>query len=99
MEMTTYYGMDKNPFTKDATVSTLYASNDFNQMTNRLDFIIRSRGIGVFLSSPGMGKTTCLRKTLESLNPNRYVVIYICMTTITAQKTDIRKQDGSHHSH
>ena len=37
MEMTTYYGMDKNPFTKDATVSTLYASNDFNQMTNRLD--------------------------------------------------------------
>ena len=33
MEMTTYYGMDKNPFTKDATVSTLYASNDFNQMT------------------------------------------------------------------
>ena len=53
MEMTTYYGMDKNPFTKDATVSTLFTSNDFNQMTNRLEFIIRSRGIGVFLSSPG----------------------------------------------
>ena len=84
MEITAYYGMDKNPFTKDATVSTLFTSNDFNQMTNRLEFIIRSRGIGVFLSSPGMGKTTCLRKTLEGLNPNRYVVIYICMTTITA---------------
>ena len=84
MEMTTYYGMDKNPFIKDAAVSTLFTSNDFKQMTNRLEFIIRSRGIGVFLSSPGMGKTTCLRKTLEALNPNRYVVIYICMTTITA---------------
>lgn len=72
------------PFTKDAVVSTLFTSNDFNQMTNRLEFIIRSRGIGVFLSNPGMGKTTCLRKALESLNPNRYVVIYICMTTITA---------------
>ena len=33
MEMTTYYGMDKNPFTKDATVSTLFTSNDFNQQT------------------------------------------------------------------
>ena len=75
MEMTTYYGMDKNPFIKDAAVSTLFTSNDFKQMTNRLEFIIRSRGIGVFLSSPGMGKTTCLRKTLEALNPNRYVVI------------------------
>ena len=84
MEMTTYYGMDKNPFIKDAAVSTLFTSNDFKQMTNRLEFIIRSRGIGVFLSSPGMGKTTCLRKTLAALNPNRYAVIYICMTTITA---------------
>ena len=84
MEITTYYGMDRNPFIKDAAITTLFTSNYFNQMTNRLEFIIRSRGIGVFLSSPGMGKTTCLRKTLESLNPNRYVVIYICMTTITA---------------
>ena len=34
MEMTTYYGMDKNPFIKDAAVSTLFTSNDFKQMTN-----------------------------------------------------------------
>lgn len=84
MEMTTYYGMDKNPFIKDTSINTLYHSNDFNQMMNRAEFVIRSRGIGVFLSSPGMGKTTCLRNLLESLNPNRYKVIYICMTTITA---------------
>lgn len=83
MEMTTYYGMDRNPFEKDIDIKMLYSSNDFRQMTNRLDFIIRSKGIGVFLSSPGMGKTTCLRNTLQSLNPNRYIVIYICMTTIT----------------
>ena len=84
MEVTTYYGMDRNPFTKDASITTLFTSNDFKQMSNRLDFIIQSRGIGVFLSNSGMGKTTCLRKTLETLNPNRYIVIYICMTTITA---------------
>ena len=47
MEMMTYYGMDRNPFIKDVAVKTLYASNDFNQMTNRLEFIIKSRGIGV----------------------------------------------------
>lgn len=84
MEMTTYYGMDRNPFLKDISIDKLYESNDFKQMNNRLEFLIRSRGIGVFLSSPGMGKTTCLRQTLESLNPNRYKIIYICMTTITA---------------
>lgn len=84
MEMTVYYGMDHNPFVRNADVSTLYQSNDFRQMTNRGEFIIRSRGIGVFLSSPGMGKTTCLRKLLTSLNPSRYKVIYICMTAVTA---------------
>lgn len=84
MEMTTYYGMDKNPFIKDVAVDQLYESNDFKQMMNRGEFIIKTRGIGLFLSSPGMGKTTCLRNMLESLNPSRYKVIYICMTTITA---------------
>lgn len=84
MEMTTFYGMDKNPFIKDITIDTLYQSNDFKQMMNRGEFVIKTRGIGVFLSSPGMGKTTCLRNMLESLNSNRYKVIYICMTTITA---------------
>lgn len=84
MEMTTYYGMDKNPFIKDIAADQLYESNDFKQMMNRGEFIIKTRGIGLFLSSPGMGKTTCLRNMLESLNPSRYKVIYICMTTITA---------------
>lgn len=84
MEMTTYYGMDKNPFQKDISIDKLYESNDFKQMKNRVDFLIKSRGIGIFLSSPGMGKTTCLRQVLEGLNPNRYKIIYICMTTITA---------------
>ena len=77
MEITTYYGINRNPFIKDADVTILFTSNDFNQMTNRLEFIIQSRRIGVFLSSPGMGKTICLRKVLESLNPNQYVVIYM----------------------
>jgi type II secretory pathway predicted ATPase ExeA len=84
MEMTTYFGMDTNPFIKDISIASLYTSNDFKQMTNRGEFVIKSRGIGVFLSSPGMGKTTCLRNLLEALNTNRYKVIYMCMTTITA---------------
>lgn len=83
MELTTYFGMDSNPFNKNIAVDSLYESNDFKQMINRGEFVIKSRGIGVFLSSPGMGKTTCVRRLLETLNTNRYKIIYICMTTIT----------------
>lgn len=84
MELEVYYGMDMNPFKKDIEVKNLYVSNDCRQMKNRLDFIIKTRGIGVFLSNPGMGKTTSLRSVLSGLNENRYKVIYICLTTITA---------------
>lgn len=76
--------MDRNPFTKDLRADDLYSSNDFKQMTNRLEFLVNTRGIGVFLSNPGMGKTAGLRSVLEKLNPNRFKVIYICMTTVTA---------------
>lgn len=48
MEMTTYYGMDKNPFTKDATVSTLFTPTNFNQMTNRLDLLSDQEGLVYF---------------------------------------------------
>lgn len=82
MEPTVYYGMNYNPFTKET--KDFYESNDYNQMNNRLDFLIKTRGVGVFMSSPGMGKTTCLRKTLDGLNHNRYKIIYICMTTVTS---------------
>lgn len=83
MNIETYYGMDFNPFTKEININCLYQSNDYKQMENRLDFLIRSRGIGVFLSNPGMGKTTSLRNTLSRLNKGRYKVIYLCLTTIT----------------
>lgn len=82
MEPTVYYGMNANPFTKETT--NFYESNDYKQMGNRLDFLIKTRGIGIFMSNPGMGKTTCLRNTLCSLNSARYKVIYICMTTVTS---------------
>lgn len=83
MEATTYYGMDRNPFMKGISTEDIYQSNDYVQMTNRLGFLIKTRGIGVFLSNPGMGKTTCLRDTLTRLNQSRYKIIYICMTTVT----------------
>lgn len=83
MKTEMYYGMDFNPFTKGIGIENLFRSNDYNQMENRLNFLIETRGVGVFLSNPGMGKTTCLRNTLSRLNQSRYKIIYICMTTVT----------------
>lgn len=83
MEIESYYGMDKNPFIKGKKVDELFQSNDYKQMNNRLEFLIKTRGIGVFLSNPGMGKTTSIRNTLSKLTSSRYKIVYICLTTVT----------------
>lgn len=83
MEFETYYGMDYNPFNKSISSNKLFDNNDHKQMINRLEFLIKSRGVGLFLGEPGTGKTANLRSVLESLNDSRYKVIYIRMTTIT----------------
>lgn len=75
--------MDYNPFKKDIKSKDLYLSNDYKQMKNRMEFLINTRGIGLFMSNPGMGKTASLRSVLTDLNENRFKVIYICMTTVT----------------
>lgn len=83
MEFETYYGMDYNPFTKGIDSTRLYQSNDYRQMASRLQFLIRTKGIGLFLGEPGTGKTASLRSVLDGLNESRYRVVYIRLTTVT----------------
>lgn len=83
MNITTYYGMDYNPFTKSISSGSLYESNDLRQMKNRLEFLIDTHGIGLFTGESGIGKTTALRSVLSDLDPARYKVVYVCLTTIT----------------
>lgn len=85
MNIQVYYGMDSNPFRKDIEIDSMFISNDFKIMINRLEFLLESRGIGVFVGQSGKGKTTILRKFLTELNPQRYKAFYICLTTVTVQ--------------
>src|SRR5690606_13502556 len=46
-----------------------------------LDYIKRTRGIGLFIGEPGSGKTFTLRTFKESLNPSLYHVVYFPLST------------------
>lgn len=82
-----FYGMTKNPFDKQQIrEEDCYRSNDFEQMTARLNFLKDTRGIGVFTASPGMGKSYALRCFAKSLNPNQYHMEYICLSTVSVSE-------------
>jgi len=78
------YGLSFNPFDKQANPKQVsFQSEDFREMTTRLNYIKDVRGIGVFTAPPGFGKTYALRCFADSLNPNLYQMAYICLTTVS----------------
>ena len=78
-----FYSLAFNPFDKQQLPEKdCFLSNDFREMTSRLNFLKDTRGIGLFTASPGMGKSFCLRCFAKSLNPNLYHMEYLCLSTI-----------------
>ena len=79
-----FFGLSRNPFTKQG-VSTkdFFLSNDFREMHGALAKAKDVRGIAVFTSPPGSGKTFVIRVFAQELNPNLYQMIYICLSTVS----------------
>lgn len=78
-----YYGLSFNPFDKTIKVNQHFATKDFSEMTQRLDYLKEIKGFGVFTSPPGQGKTYALRCFSSSLNPSLYKFVYISLTTVS----------------
>ena len=78
-----YWNMEFNPFEKEIDINKLYRTTDFNEALTRLDFLHKTRGIGLFTGNPGSGKTYAIKYFLEHLNTGLYKIIYIPLTTIS----------------
>ena len=86
-----FYGMTKNPFDKQALVEKdAFLSNDHKEVTSRLAYLNNIRGIGVFTSPPGFGKTYALRCFANSLDRNLNEIAYLCLSTLSV--TEFYKQ-------
>lgn len=82
-----FYGLSFNPFDKQQLrEKDHFVSNDFNEMTNRLNYLKDVRGIGVFTARPGMGKSFALRCFAASLNPSLFHMEYICLSTVSVSE-------------
>lgn len=74
---TSFYGMSCNPFLKDESIKYKFESEDFRQTINRFHYLKEIKGIGLFIGSPGVGKTYVSRYFINELNKDLYKVIYI----------------------
>lgn len=78
-----YWNMEYNPFSKEIGINKIYKTEDFNEATTRLEFLEKTRGIGLFTGVPGTGKTYTIKYFLENLNNGLYKVIYLPLTSVS----------------
>ena len=78
-----YWGMEFNPFQKEISEKQSMETKDFKQAKGRLEYLEKTRGIGLFTGLAGTGKTYTMRCFTSGLNSNLYKVVYIPLSTVT----------------
>ena len=79
-----YYGFTKNPFDKQSiSAKDAFESKDHKAMISCLSYLHKIRGIGVFVSAPGFGKTYALRCFTNTLDRNLNEIAYLTLSTVS----------------
>ena len=79
-----FYGFSKNPFDKQQLLEKeCFESKDYTSMVSRLQYLLVTKGIGVFTAKPGQGKTYALRCFAKSVEPNLFDMKYISLSTVS----------------
>lgn len=81
-----FYGLTFNPFDKAIPEDKAFQSGDHKEMLSRLEYLKTTRGVGLFLASPGMGKTYALRCFAKNINPSLYQLAYVCLSTVSVSE-------------
>lgn len=76
------YGLEYNPFIKNSK-EILVETNEYQEIVARLNYLVETHGFGLITGMPGLGKTTTVRNWSRQLNPSKYKLIYISISTLT----------------
>lgn len=78
-----FYGLTKTPFSRDIPTTELYNSVILEETLGRLEYAAARQLFAVVTGECGTGKTTTIRKFKDSLDPSKYMVMYIADSKLT----------------
>ena len=61
-------------------------SRQCREVQSRLNYLAQTKGFGLITGQPGTGKTTAIRKWIDSLNSAAYKTVYISLSTLTVME-------------
>jgi len=78
-----FFNLTRSPFSRDIPVDALLETASLKEMHQRLQYVAKARSFGVFTGDAGTGKSTALRKFSQTLDANRYRVLYVSDSALT----------------
>ncbi|HPU02209.1 MAG TPA: AAA family ATPase [Bacillota bacterium] len=76
-----FYSLSGAPFSKEN--AKLFASKSAREARARLEYLKKTRGMGLLVGEPGAGKTFTLRCFTQELNPSLFKPVYFPLSTGT----------------
>ena len=76
-----FFGFAQLPFSRTIATSDLFPTAGQKELAARLNYLVRERGFGLITGETGSGKSTAVRAFTASLDPNRYLVLYLADPT------------------
>ena len=84
------FGFKKTPFLDCPDPKQLFASQAWNQVKARLQFLVDHHAAGLLTGEVGAGKSTAARTFSRSLNPSLYKILYLHWTS--GSRVDLLRQ-------
>jgi len=81
--MEQFFNFSHTPFERDVPTEQLYTTPKFDELLSRLEYAARNRKFSVITGNVGVGKTTAVRKFVDSLDKNSFRCIYIADSALT----------------
>ncbi|MDI7268201.1 MAG: AAA family ATPase [Myxococcota bacterium] len=78
-----HFGMTRDPFDRDIPADQLFESEGLRELDVRLRYLIDKQGMGLVTGEVGSGKTTAVRKVIESLHPGTHKPLYTTPSTVS----------------
>src|SRR5271167_693773 len=72
-----FFGFKKTPFSDSPDGKQVFASQAWNQVKTRLEFLAQHHGVGLLTGEVGAGKSTAARVFTATLNPSLYKILYV----------------------
>jgi type II secretory pathway predicted ATPase ExeA len=71
----TFFGFKKTPFADNPDGKQLFASQAWQQVKTRLEFLVQHRGVGLLTGEVGSGKSTAARAFTSALPAHQYKIL------------------------